>query len=103
MTQCNAYYRFFSNLANKTRFNIVMALNTQDALSVTEIAQKIGEEQSNVSHQLKSLMNCNIITVEQDGKRRLYSLNKETILPILDIITKHVKQHCKGCCPKDKC
>lgn len=96
---CNAdlktcsYDRFFSNFANKTRFEIIMILR-DNPLSVSEIVEKLNKEQSMISHNLKILENCQIITVEQKGKSRIYSLNKDTVIPILNIIEKHVQEHC---------
>ncbi len=80
-----------------------MALKKSE-LSVNDLAEQIGEEQSNVSHHLKNLVSCNVVFVRQDGKKRIYSLNKEVINPILQIIDKHVKTHCTDCthCKSDK-
>ena len=35
--------------------------------------------------------------IKKDGKKRIYSQNKETILPLLYLIEKHVKKYCKIC------
>lgn len=91
-----SYENFFANFANKTRFKIIIALKHK-AMNVTELAEEIGEEQSKVSHNLVKLASCNIITVKQDGKNRIYSLNKETVIPIFRLIEKHVKNHCTLC------
>ena len=64
------------------------------SFSVTEIAEKVKEEQSKVSHNLIKLASCHIVEVEQKGKKRIYSLNKETVLPILKILETHVKKNC---------
>lgn len=90
---------FFRNFANKTSFNIIMALRSKP-LSVTDISRILGEEQSKVSHNLAKLAKCNILTVNRQGKKRIYSLNKDTIIPIIDLIQKHVEKHCTGRCHK---
>ena len=66
-------------------------------MNVTEICEKLNEEQSKVSHNLKKLTECRVLTVEQVGKNRIYSLNKKTILPILSLVGKHVKVNCLDC------
>lgn len=96
---CKAYHYFFMNLANPTKITIIDALK-QGPLSVSEITKITNQEQSKVSHNLKTLSACNILTVEQKGKQRIYSLNKETILPILKLVDLHVKKNCKGVCGK---
>ena len=97
--KCNAIEIFFNNFANKTKLEIVLALR-EKPLSVTEISKKINEEQSKISHNLKKLTICNILTVKQKGKKRIYSLNKETVLPLLQLVEKHVKGYCTGACQK---
>lgn len=94
--KCNSYHLFFSNLANKTRFAIVMSLKL-GSQSVNEISKMVGGEQSNISHHLSKLVSCNIVFVRQEGKQRMYSLNNQLLDPILKIIDAHVTQHCDGC------
>jgi len=93
----NKYYPFFGNLANPLKINIISALK-EKACSVTELARKLKIEQSKLSHALSSLRCCSIVQVKQTGKKRIYSLNKKTILPILKIIDKHEEEFCKKCC-----
>lgn len=91
----SSYNAFFMNFANKTKMAIIVTL-MRGSLSATEISSRINEEQSKVSHNLRKLSHCNIIDVERKGKNRIYSLNKETVLPMLDIVEKHVRNHCKS-------
>jgi len=93
---CNQYYKFFETIAHKSRWRILEALASKP-LTVTEICAALKEEQSKVSHNLKKLSDCNVLTVEQIGKRRRYSLNKDTILPLIKLVGKHVEIHCKKC------
>jgi len=97
--KCNAYESFFMNFANKTKLEIIYSLR-EGALSVLEIAERIGEEQSKVSHNLKKMSSCRLLNVEQRGKQRIYSLNKETVLPMLELVKKHVECNCVGGCGK---
>lgn len=90
------YYLFFRNLANPLKIEIISALKKEE-LSVMELTKKLNKEQSKISHALKSLSNCSIVKVRQEGKKRIYNLNKETILPILNIIDKHKTKFCKEC------
>lgn len=92
-----SYNNFFMNFANNARFQIIMALRRKKALSVTELCKETCQEQSKVSHNLKSMTKCHILNVKQEGKQRIYSLNEKTVLPILKLIEKHMKCHCRGC------
>jgi len=90
------YKDFFVNFANKTKLDIIVALRN-GPLSVNKIAEKLGEEQSKISHSLKKLTQCRILEVEQKGKQRIYSLNRKTVLPILKIVEQHVSEFCAKC------
>lgn len=92
----NKYYIFFGNLANPLKVEIISALKEKD-MSVLDLARLLKVEQSKLSHALSSLRCCSIVTVKKLGKKRIYSLNKETILPMLKIIDRHEKEFCKFC------
>ncbi|MBU3941309.1 MAG: metalloregulator ArsR/SmtB family transcription factor [Nanoarchaeota archaeon] len=91
-----SYNNFFMNFANKTKLNIILALEN-GPLSVNEITESIKGEQSKISHSLGKLLQCHILNVKQKGKQRIYSLNSETVVPILKIVKKHVKKNCLIC------
>jgi len=94
--QENTYHKFFSNLANDLKIKIILELKKKEC-SVGEICGVLGLEQSKVSHALGSLKKCNIVKNNQEGKKRIYSLNEETIVPMLKLIDEHSKTQCKGC------
>ena len=94
-----SYNNFFTNFAVRSKFDIIMALRDRP-LSVNEIVKKVGGEQSAVSHNLKKLSTCRILRVKRDGKQRIYSLNKETVIPMLSLVEKHVRKYCLGRCEK---
>ena len=96
----NKYYLFFGNLANQLKMDIVCELKNKPS-SVLQLAKKLHVEQSKLSHALSSLRCCSIVIVQQKGKKRIYSLNKETIAPMLKIIDKHESKFCSRCCNAD--
>ena len=89
----NTYDNFFANFANKTKFKIIMALQ-EKSLSVTEIIEATSEEQSKISHNLKKLAQSHVLEVKKQGKKHIYSLNKETVIPILELVKTHVRKNC---------
>ncbi|RLF26374.1 MAG: hypothetical protein DRN14_06970 [Thermoplasmata archaeon] len=91
----NSYYGFFRNFANKTKMAIITVL-MDGPMNATDIAEILGEEQSKISHNLNKLAHCHVLEVRQEGKNRIYSLNKETVMPMLKIVEKHIESHCKG-------
>lgn len=90
---------FFETLGNKARWDIIHFLH-KEAQRVTDIAKKLGYEQSLVSHHLKRLETCGFVKVETNGSERIYHLNKETIGPLLKLVDKHVNKFCKMACTK---
>ncbi len=100
--KCKSYNIFFETISNKTRLSIIELLKS-GPMSVTEICKALNEEQSKISHNLKKLADCHFLDVRQEGKQRIYSLNKDTIVPLMNLVTKHVEKFCdKSCIKGDK-
>jgi ArsR family transcriptional regulator, cadmium/lead-responsive transcriptional repressor len=90
----NAYKLFFGTLGNESRLEILTALRKK-SLNVTEIVDVTGLQQSLVSHNLKRLEHCGFVFREVRGKYRYYSLNKDTIKPLIEIIDNHMREFCE--------
>jgi len=71
-------------------------------MSVNELVKATGETQSNVSHHLAIMSHCHIIKANREGKKRIYSLNKE-IIPLLKIAENYTKNCRKGCANAKEC
>lgn len=99
-TSCekNDYHGFFQSLATPIKSQIISELRKKP-LSVSELSYETGIEQSKLSHALSSLRFCSLVKVKETGRKRIYSLNEETLLPILKVIEKH---KCKYCGTKHK-
>ena len=93
------YHIFFTNLSNKLKINIMQYLRKKERM-VGDIVNVLKVEQSKISHALASLRCCSIVKSKQKGKQRIYYLNKETIIPILNLIDRHEKKSCKLCLKK---
>jgi DNA-binding transcriptional ArsR family regulator len=80
---------FFDALANKNRFNILMHLRNKE-ICAGELQKNLGIGQTNLSHDLKCLLNCGFIIMRKDGRKRVYKINTET-KGLVDEVAKHVK------------
>ena len=98
----STYHVFFSNLSNPLRVSIILCLRESN-MCVGELSKSLGVEQSKVSHALTALKGCNIVAVERKGKERIYSLKKDTILPMLKLIDRHASTHCDCTTCKQSC
>jgi DNA-binding transcriptional ArsR family regulator len=102
---CNeAYYMFFSTLANRTRLAIIDVLK-DSRKSLSEISTALEQEENIVSYNLESLVKCALVFSEGSGKEKYYSLNREVIEPLSETLSFHVEKHCPGftqCIPAEK-
>jgi len=90
-----SYILFFKALSNDTRLRIVDLLRS-GSRNATEIGKALDIEQSMVSHNLTCLINCGFVTAKQFGKNKVCSLNKETVIPLLEIIDRHTREYGKN-------
>lgn len=86
-------HRFFTNLSNPTRLAALEQLMNKP-MSVNELAAALCQEQSMISHNLKPLLQCNFISSEKDGKKRIYSVNQETIGALFRAVENHAEKFC---------
>ena len=99
-----AYYRFFSALANRTRLAIIDVLKDSPK-TILEISRILDLEESTITETLKPLEGCMIVNLQKTGKENLYSLNKEIVEPLSEILSFHVNKYCPGlekCIPPSK-
>ena len=94
-----SYEIFFTALSGNRRLDIIQFLKKVGSSSVTDIASGTGIEQSAVSHNLSKLLACKFVHIENLGKQRIYSLNTDTIVPLLQLVDQHIKIFCSGSCP----
>ncbi len=89
----NLCYGFFSTLANPTRLAIIEKLDN-GPMNVMDLVEALGQEQSMVSHNLRPLVRCKLVKVRREGKQRIYSLNHETLDPIVEAVELHAERFC---------
>ncbi len=87
---------FFETLGTKLKVDIITKLKER-SFGVNELSKDLDQERSKVSHALISLLDCGFVGVRKEGKKRIYFLNKTTILPLLDLVEMHVGKYCKIC------
>ncbi len=88
----NLYRLFFKAFSNQTRLEIIRLLRKRP-LTVSEICEETGFEQSRVSHNLECLKHCGFVKVARNNNLRKYALDEETIIPVVDLFEKHIKKY----------
>ena len=99
-----AYYLFFSTLANRTRLAIIDVL-CDGSKTIVEILKALDQQEITITHNLNLLESCMIVTSQKSGSEQRYSLNKEIVEPLSEILSFHVNKYCPGlekCIPPQK-
>ena len=99
-----AYYLFFSALANRTRLAIIDAL-AEEPKTVAEIAALLEQNENTIAPNAEQLEHCNLLRSEGSGKEKKYSLNLEIIVPLSELLEFHTSKYCpnlKSCIPQEK-
>jgi len=80
-------------IADKTRFQILLSLKKSERC-VCEIVEKLGKEQSLISHHLQALRGCGLIRRRREGKKIMYRLADPSILGLLTNVEKLANKFC---------
>ncbi|MEK6824540.1 MAG: metalloregulator ArsR/SmtB family transcription factor [Nanoarchaeota archaeon] len=88
-----SYKIFLGTLVSESRLKIINLLR-KGRKNVSEIMSEFEMDQTAVSHDLARLKKCGFVLVDIDGKYRYYSLNRETIAPLMALIEKHMNNYC---------
>jgi ArsR family transcriptional regulator len=84
------YTLFFQALANEPRMRVLQLLQEEGDMSVSQICNELGLEQTHASHALKCLTFCGLVNVIRQSKSRIYSVNDKTVVPLLKLVDNHL-------------
>ena len=92
-------------ICDETRFAILETLGREGELSVGTISKTLGKDQPLVSHHLRILKECGILTCRIDGRRSLYKISSVRISALIaDILeaSNRINALCsETCCTQD--
>lgn len=71
---------------------VLVSLLANEELCVHEIAERLGREQSAVSHQLRVLRNRQLVRARRDGRHVYYQLSDGHIRDVFDVALEHVRE-----------
>ncbi len=95
------YEWFFETLANPLRMRILLML-MKKSLSVNEIVEATGEEQSKVSHALRILVICRLVKLTKKGRMHIYSAENQRVRPLFRLVDQSICNACGACCRQDE-
>lgn len=73
-------------ISNETRLKVIDILRNKEELTVSELVEGIGCEQSLLSHHLTDMRAKGILNCRKEGKNCFYSLKNKQITQILDCL-----------------
>lgn len=73
-------------VAHPLRLGIVHVLEQHPRLSVTEICEMLGSEQSLTSHHLQNMRLKGLLSVKREGRSMLYSLKERDVSLIIECL-----------------
>lgn len=79
----------FKVFGDSTRLRIMVTISDNE-MSVLNIAETLGMEQSTISHQLRVLRQNKLVRVRRDGKQIYYSLDDDHVKKIIEMGLDHV-------------
>lgn len=94
-------------LADETRLTVVQELATEEELCVSDLVDRTGKEQTNVSHHLAELRTCGLVEGRQEGRFVNYRLAHPrlgNVVADLEALAEHIActepEVCltQGCC-----
>ncbi len=81
----------FKIFGDSTRIKILFALLNK-SLSVSEMVELLGIQQSAISHQLRILKENHLVRFERVGKLNVYSLSDDHVSSILSMGLEHISE-----------
>ena len=82
----------FAALAHRARLRVLLEINESGALTVGQLVDRIGVEQSSLSHQLAILRRIHLLRSEIDGKSRIYKLVDKHVAHIIEDAIIHAQE-----------
>ncbi|MFS1052458.1 ArsR/SmtB family transcription factor [Enterococcus casseliflavus] len=77
--------KLIHGFSNKTRYNILHVLKNGEQ-NVTDLLEKVGGSQSNISQHLACLRDCGLIEKRMEGKYYYYSIATPKIIQLMDVL-----------------
>jgi DNA-binding transcriptional ArsR family regulator len=82
-------YKYFKLLLHPVRLALIEIMDRKGAASVNELAELSGQSQSITSQNLKLLLELDLVTKKEEGRKSIYNLNTEQLRYLHSIVDKY--------------
>ena len=89
-------------ICDETRFEILELLQKDNELCVNDFVEKLKKDQPLVSHHLKTLKKCGIVTSRDEGKKAMYTISNPQLSALISNVTKSSRK-IPNLCTDEKC
>lgn len=84
----------FQALGDSTRLQIFQTIiEADEPLNVTEICDRTDLSPNLVSHHLQCLKNCQLVTVERNGRKRFYEIARSEGVQLIELADECIRQN----------
>lgn len=82
----------FRALGHEVRLHVLLCLSRSSGLTVTELIDRIGIEQSALSHQLRALREARLVQTWRSGRNVYYALYDSHVSHVIEDALSHVRE-----------
>ena len=86
----NEALKILKLLANELRWALLLQLRAGEK-TVSELVEVLDVEQSRVSHQLKAMRECQLVTAQRTGKNVVYMIADPHVQDLIDDVQHHAE------------
>ena len=86
---------FFKILGDTTRLEILSFLNDGKERNATEIQESLQKGQSNISQQLKLLVNADLLEVRKESRNKMFRIKYPQILKLIFMAKEFISNRAK--------
>lgn len=84
----------FQALGDPTRLRIFQTIiEAEEPLNVTEICDRTDRSPNLVSHHLQCLKNCQLVSVEREGRKRFYEVARTEGVGLIELADECIRQN----------
>lgn len=87
------FCNLLTTIADEDNFAVAIALLKKGPLSLSELQKEVTINKNSLVKHLDELLECSYVFSKKSGRDKIFYINKGIIVPILSIMSSHIKKH----------